>query len=140
MSVSFFVAGTPVPQGSKTAFVVGKRAVLTDANKDKLKPWRAEVTRVAGEAWAGRESLAGAVSVEVRFVFERPKTVKRDTPHVKPDIDKLLRALFDGVTDAKVWLDDAQVVRVTATKVYGAVAGVDVSISRFFGTNGGDKK
>ena len=139
MTVTFFVAGVPVPQGSKTAFVVGKRAVLTDANKDKLKPWRAEVTRVAGEAWAGRESLAGAVSVEVRFVFERPKTVKRDTPHVKPDIDKLLRALFDGVTDAKVWLDDAQVVRVNATKVYGAVAGVDVSISRFFGTNGGDK-
>ncbi len=139
MTVTFFVAGVPVPQGSKTAFVVGKRAVLTDANKDKLKPWRAEVTRVAGEAWAGRESLAGAVSVEVRFVFERPKTVKRDTPHVKPDIDKLLRALFDGVTDAKVWLDDAQVVSVIATKVYGAVAGVDVSISRFFGTNGGDK-
>ena len=139
MTVTFFVAGVPVPQGSKTAFVVGKRAVLTDANKDKLRPWRAEVTRVAGEAWAGRESLAGAVSVEVRFVFERPKTVKRDTPHVKPDIDKLLRALFDGVTDAKVWLDDAQVVRVNATKVYGAVAGVDVSISRFFGTNGGDK-
>ena len=139
MTVTFFVAGVPVPQGSKTAFVVGKRAVLTDANKDKLRPWRAEVTRVAGEAWAGRESLAGAVSVEVRFVFERPKTVKRDTPHVKPDIDKLLRALFDGVTDAKVWVDDAQVVRVNATKVYGAVAGVDVSISRFFGTNGGDK-
>ena len=139
MTVTFFVAGVPVPQGSKTAFVVGKRAVLTDANKDKLKLWRAEVTRVAGEAWAGRESLAGAVSVEVRFVFEWPKTVKRDTPHVKPDIDKLLRALFDGVTDAKVWLDDAQVVRVNATKVYGAVAGVDVSISRFFGTNGGDK-
>ena len=139
MTVTFFVAGVPVPQGSKTAFVVGKRAVLTDANKDKLRPWRAEVTRVAAEAWAGRESLAGAVSVEVRFVFERPKTVKRDTPHVKPDIDKLLRALFDGVTDAKVWLDDAQVVRVIATKVYGAVAGVDVSISRFFGTNGGDK-
>lgn len=139
MTVTFFVAGVPVPQGSKTAFVVGKRAVLTDANKDKLRPWRAEVTRVAGEAWAGRESLAGAVSVDVRFVFERPKTVKRDTPHVKPDIDKLLRALFDGVTDAKVWVDDAQVVRVNATKVYGAVAGVDVSISRFFGTNGGDK-
>lgn len=139
MTVTFFVAGTPIPQGSKTAFVVGKRAVLTDANKDKLRPWRAEVTRVAAEAWAGQESLAGAVSIEVRFVFERPKTVKRDTPHVKPDIDKLLRALFDGVTDAKVWLDDAQVVRVNATKVYGAVAGVDVSISRFFGTNGGDK-
>ncbi len=139
MTVTFFVTGTPVPQGSKTAFVVGKRAVLTDANKDKLRPWRAEVTRVAAEAWAGRESLAGAVSVEVRFVFERPKTVKRDTPHVKPDIDKLLRALFDGVTDAKVWVDDAQVVCVIATKVYGAVAGVDVSISRFFGTNGGDK-
>lgn len=140
MTVTFFVSGVPVPQGSKTAFVVGKRAIVTDANKDKLKPWRAEVTRVAADAWGGRESLAGAVSVDVRFVTVKPKSVKRETPHVKPDIDKLLRALFDGLTDAKVWLDDAQVVRLTASKVYGADPGVDVSISRFFGANGGDKK
>ena len=139
MSVSFFVAGTPVPQGSKVAFVVGKRAVVTDANKDKLRPWRAEVTRVAAEAWAGQEPLEGAVSIEIRFVFELPKTVKRDTPHVKPDIDKLERALFDGITDAGIWGDDAQVVRNSSAKVYGAVAGVDVSISRFFGANIGDK-
>lgn len=130
MSVTFFVAGIPVPQGSKTAYVVGKRAVLTDANKKLLKPWRAEVTRVAGASWMDRLQLDGAVHVTAVFVFERPKSVKRDAPSVKPDVDKLARALLDGVTDSGIWKDDSQVTRLEVEKVYGAAPGVHVVISR----------
>lgn len=129
-AVTFFVAGIPIPQGSKTAFVVGKRAVVTDANKAVLKPWRAAVTRVAKASWVDREQLGGAVIVDAVFVFERPKSVKREHPSVKPDVDKLVRAVLDGVTDAGVWKDDAQVVRLVVEKVYGAAPGVHVVISR----------
>jgi Holliday junction resolvase RusA-like endonuclease len=129
--VTFFVAGVPVPQGSKTAYVVGKRAVLTDANKTVLKPWRAEVTRVARASWADRARLVDvAVQVVATFVFERPKSVKRPVPSVKPDVDKLARALLDGVTDAGVWKDDSQVTDLRVEKVYGAAPGVHVVISR----------
>jgi hypothetical protein len=35
----------------------------------------------------------------------------------KPDVDKLLRALMDGLTRV-VWHDDSQVIYVTVNKVY----------------------
>ena len=129
-AVTFFVAGIPVPQGSKTAYVVGKRAVLTDANKKRLKPWRAEVTRIARASWLDRAQLDGAIGVNAVFVFERPKSVKRAAPSVKPDVDKLARALLDGVTDSGIWKDDCQVTRLEVEKVYGAAPGVHVVISR----------
>lgn len=128
-AVTFFVAGIPVPQGSKTGYVVGRRAVLTDANKAVLKPWRAQVTRMASSSWADREQMAGAVRVDAVFVFVRPKSVKRDAPSVKPDVDKLARALLDGITDAGVWKDDSQVTRLDVEKVYGAAPGVHVIIT-----------
>lgn len=128
-TVTFFVPGIPIPQGSKTAFVVGKRAVLTDANKKQLKPWRAEITRVARASWLDRDQLVGAVRLDVVFVFERPKTVKRRLPSIAPDLDKLVRAVGDGVTDAGIWKDDGQVIRIVAEKVYGTAPGVHVSVS-----------
>lgn len=129
-AVAFFVAGVPIPQGSKTGYVVKGRAVLTDANKKILKPWRAEVTRVARASWLDRGVLDGAVAVHAVFVFERPKSVKRIAPSVKPDVDKLARALLDGVTDSGIWKDDAQVTDLHVEKTYGAAPGVHVVISR----------
>lgn len=126
--VTFFVAGTPIPQGSKTAYVVKGRAVIADANRAKLKPWRAEVARVAEATWGDRAPLAGAVRVEAVFVFERPKSARRPHPSVKPDADKLTRALLDGVTDAGCWADDSQVTQLDIEKVYGTAPGVHVSI------------
>jgi Holliday junction resolvase RusA-like endonuclease len=37
---------------------------------------------------------------------------------IAPDLDKLQRAILDGFTDAGVWRDDSQVVRIRATKQY----------------------
>lgn len=131
-AVTFFVAGIPIPQGSKKGFSQrGSTFVqLVDDNKVKLRPWRAEVTRVAKASWADRERLDGAVLVELVFVFERPKSVKREHPSVRPDVDKLARAVLDGITDAGVWRDDAQVVRLVSEKSYGAAPGVHVVISK----------
>ncbi len=121
------IPGTPVPQGSKTAFVVGGRAVLAEANK-RLKPWREHVARVA-RAQAGGFEFTGPVAVTLLFLFERPKSVKRALPSVKPDLDKLVRAIFDGLTAAGVWTDDALVVDVRAVKRYAATSGVVVTIN-----------
>lgn len=109
----FTIEGVAIPQGSKTVF--NGRAV--DANK-KLKPWRKAVTAAASEALAGRDAMVGPVYVWLVFRLPRPRTVKRTLPHVKPDLDKLVRAMLDGVTDAKVWADDSQVVYLSAKKLY----------------------
>lgn len=129
-ATSFFVAGIPQPQGSKTAYVVKGRAVIVDKNPTLLKPWRKAIAVVAKSTWVHRSPLAGPVRLYVGFVFERPASVKRDYPHVRPDLDKLLRALMDGITDAGVvWGDDSQVVEIETSKVYGDAPGAHVVIS-----------
>lgn len=131
--VAFFVAGTPIQQGSKRGFSrKGSTFVqIVDDNKDKLKPWRAEVTRIAAASWLDRPRFEDAVRVTAVFVLPRGKTVKREYPTVTPDLDKLVRALLDGIGDAKcIWGDDKQVTQIVTEKVYGAAPGVHVVISR----------
>jgi Holliday junction resolvase RusA-like endonuclease len=125
------VTGQPIPQGSKTAAVIGGRAVMFDSNK-KLKEWRATVTaatrtELIKQRFNGFESDQPLV-VFVEFHLERPKTVKRLFPAVKPDLDKLVRAVFDGVTDGHAWHDDSQVISVYASKAYGTTPGARIRI------------
>ena len=75
------------------------------------------------------DPLIGPVRVSLVFFIERPKSVKREHPSVRPDIDKLARAVLDGLTTAGVYSDDSQVVDLTASKVYGVPAGVAVQVS-----------
>ena len=112
---------------------------VVDGNREKLKPWRELVTARAIEAWGGRDALDGDVQVWSLFVFPRPKghygtgrnagTLKPSAPTYKrsaPDKDKLERALFDALTDAGVWTDDARAVDGGSKKVYGLKPGVRV--------------
>lgn len=128
-AVAFMVAGDPIPQGSKSAYVVNGRAVMADANKN-LKGWRKAVTAEAVRVHHG-EPLAGPLAVSIEFRLVRPKTVRREHPHVKPDLDKLIRSIFDGITDSGVWGDDGQVVTVKATKVYADKPGAVVRIGHY---------
>lgn len=111
--------------------VAGKRAVIYASNEKVLRPWRAAIARVARASWLDRPHIEGAAEVRAVFVLERPKTVKRLRPSVKnADLDKLARALLDGIGDAgTVWRDDSQVVRLVVEKVYGSAPGVHVSVS-----------
>lgn len=63
-----------------------------------------------------------SVRVEVDFYLPRPKSVtpkKRPDPIVPPDLDKLLRALLDGIGQSQViWQDDSQVTEIEARKHY----------------------
>ena len=143
------VHGTPAPQGSKRH--VG-RGVMVESSK-AVKPWR-EAVKYAVIQWAqdryrhGQNTddptwpITGPVTVRVTFTFTRPKShyrtgrnrhLLRDQaptwPAGKPDIDKVLRSTLDALSDAGVWRDDAQVVRVVMAKVYGPTAGARILIS-----------
>jgi Holliday junction resolvase RusA-like endonuclease len=104
---------------------------MFDSNK-KLKQWRGVVTAATrlqliqqrSNGFEADEPLA----VFLEFYLERPKTVKRLFPAVKPDLDKLVRAVFDGITDGRAWHDDSQVIAVYASKHYGATPGVQIRI------------
>jgi Holliday junction resolvase RusA-like endonuclease len=127
VSVTFFIAGVPIPQGSKTAFVVKGRAIVTDANRAKLKPWRDQVADVAGTAAQG-VTITGAVEVRADFELVRPVSSKRRYPAIRPDVDKYVRALLDGLTDSGLIKDDGQVVRIVAEKKYALQPGVRVTV------------
>jgi Holliday junction resolvase RusA-like endonuclease len=131
-SLALWVEGQPIQQGSKTAFVVKGRAVMTDQNAKTLKPWRAKVTATARAAVESAQPGGfGDVpcTVAMRFVFERPASSRREWPAVYPDIDKLARAALDGLTDAAVFRDDSRVVELLLTKVYGEREGVEIYVA-----------
>ena len=69
------------------------------------------------------QPFEGSVGVELVFYLHRGKTVKRNRPHIAPDIDKLTRAVLDAMTGI-VYLDDGQVTDLTARKEYGDEPGV----------------
>ena len=116
--LEFTVNGIPVPQGSKRAFNVGKRAVVVDTNKVTLKPWRAHVRQAAEAALDGRTGFTEATFLLVDFYLPRPKSVFRLRPTVAPDLDKLVRAIGDALTDSGVLKDDSLVVSLRANKYY----------------------
>ena len=131
MSVSFIVEGTPAPQGSKKAYVRGTRAVLVESSK-KVPVWRAQVAAAARAVMGDTEPFTTPVRVEVVFWMARPASVsekKRPLPTVYPDIDKLSRALLDGMTKI-IYRDDALVVDLVASKRYSAVGGASISVIR----------
>lgn len=116
----FYVNGLPVPQGSKTGYVRNGRAILIEANK-KLPVWRKTVKFAALEAMNNQPFaiLDEPVKVIYTFFLPRPQKPKhKQYPASKPDLDKLVRAVNDGLTDAGVWRDDSLVVELVARKVW----------------------
>ena len=107
--VKFEVYGEPIPQGSHRS----PRAGVVINDNPRLKAWRQAIA-----AACPSERLQGPVVVTAVFRLPRPKSAKRQWPAVKPDVDKLLRALFDGITASGLWEDDSRVVSVVAEKRY----------------------
>lgn len=120
----FKVDGVPVPQGSKTVARRGGKTWLRDANSAVLKPWR---HKVAAAADLG-VTFSRPVSVHLRFDMPRPSRPRFSRPGVRPDIDKLSRAVLDGLTDGGLLVDDSLVVRLVVEEFYSESPGVTVTV------------
>ncbi len=130
--IKFTVFGKPVPQGSSKAFYVKSlgRSVITSDNK-RLKPWRQQVTESAMAIQAEAIPDDRPVEVVLDFYFARPKSAtKRIGMTVKPDIDKLVRAILDGIMGV-LFHDDSQVVSIAARKHYGSIEKADIQVAEF---------
>lgn len=112
------VYGTPAPQGSKTAVVRGGKAIMFESSK-KLVPWRDACIMASKMATTEAPTpLAGPLKVKVTFYLERPRSTVRDYPNSAPDVDKLLRGVFDSLQIAEVIMNDGQIVDVDANKLW----------------------
>lgn len=137
-SFSFFVPGEPITEGSTKAFASGQRVVVTHDRGRDLTLWRFAVKDAALKAareagWEPRYD--GPVRVTATFYLPRPKSVpeSRYWPHVKPDLDKLLRAIGDALAPYRqvgVLREDSRIVEWTAQKLYDQTPGAWVRVSR----------
>ena len=115
------VEGDPKSKGSVSAFVMGKRAIVTHSQSSK--DWEAIIRQHLGDARA----LDGPVSIELWFFLKRPKSVKdRPYPSVPPDIDKTTRAVLDAIKGTIE--DDSRVVDLEAHKRYADDYGIEPGV------------
>lgn len=77
-------------------------------------------------------TIEGPVRLEVLFVFAYAKGSRRKEEPcyriARPDLDNLEKAVMDALTDAGIWIDDAQVASKHSMKVAGPVAMTRVTI------------
>ena len=123
MKLELTVMGEAKPQGSKRGFVTktGKVALVEMAG-NALKLWREAIAMTAQSETKKQnwEITDQPVSMEVIFYMKKPQKPNFVLPGVRPDIDKLLRALLDGLTQAKtVYLVDSQLCFLDVRKLYG---------------------
>lgn len=134
--ITYEIEGTPRPQGSKRNVGNG---IMVEASK-YLKEWRAFARLKAVEAMRNHQMIQKPrpVNLVVVFGFDRPQkhfkrgVLRDDAPtfHTsRPDTDKLLRALFDSMSEV-VFKDDSQVCGLVVSKIYqkGAVTRVTVGV------------
>jgi Holliday junction resolvase RusA-like endonuclease len=142
--LELWVPGEPVPQGSMQAFVPlhpktkqpyrrdgGGIVVNVKASNEKaLKPWRAKIAEFAAGAWSEEPLTDVSLMVEADFFLKRRendwgtgrnaavlKPHAEAAPAQDPDVDKLLRAVLDGLTGV-LWHDDNLVTLAVAEKHY----------------------
>lgn len=112
--VAVWVPGHPKTQGSHRIVVTPQGgARVIDAAKG-LSAWRRTVATVV--ASKARRPFEGPVHVAALFYLPAPKRGRTTLPATRPDLDKLARALLDGLTAGGVIRDDGQVVDLAVGK------------------------
>ena len=123
------VRGQPAPQGSKRHVGHG---IMVESSK-AVGPWREAVRAETQRAMRMKPGpFTGPVLVNITFQLARPRSHYRTGRYAallkdtapgfasgRPDLDKLLRAVLDGLTAGGAWSDDGQVAMVEAVKRYG---------------------
>lgn len=127
-----FVSGTPVPQGSVDVY----RGRIV-AVKAPLREWRTKI-RTSTMARHDGPPMDGPLHVSLAFQLVPPKKPRWWAPAVKPDLDKLVRAVLDSLSTTKdrktkaivkgVITDDARIISITAAKAYHGNPGVMITI------------
>ncbi|MFY9586681.1 MAG: RusA family crossover junction endodeoxyribonuclease [Actinomycetota bacterium] len=131
-SYSFFVAGQPMTQGSKRAFVVKGHAVITEQGGDRWRLWRHAVSDGARLARGDQPMLDGPVAVNLAFWLPKPASApkrKRTWPigARSGDLDKLARSCCDSMSGV-LYDDDAAIVRLYVCKDWAAGTGPGVAV------------
>lgn len=126
---TFVVYGMPATKGSIVSYL-GRDGLITRHDCKTLAAWTQAVGWAVRAAKLPLIEFRRPVRLTVTFAFVRPKAdPKRPYPTVRPDVDKLTRALLDALTGI-AYKDDAQVVSLRVEKVYGPQSQTTVQIEQ----------
>ena len=124
----FRVYTLPATQGSTRAYVRGGKAVVTHDNPAKVRATRHDIAAAARAAWGDRPCLVDCpVTLTLTVYLPKPKSVKRELPYVRPDLDKLERLIMDALTGI-CYRDDAQVTDKHSRKRYAVMPGIEIGV------------
>ena len=135
LNISFEIPGPPVGKG-RPRFARRGNFVSTYTDS-KTASYENLVKIKAQDAMAGRVAIDGPIYVSIGIFITPPASWSQKKqrlaldgkilPTSKPDIDNVIKGIFDAMNDI-VWRDDKQVVSVSAYKLYADVAQTMVSV------------
>jgi Holliday junction resolvase RusA-like endonuclease len=146
VSLSFFIAGTPLAKARPRARVVqpkGGKAWVQFYSDDKSVAWEDTVGVLAKQQIMGmtvqgnrdfRLPLEGRTIITLRFNLTKPASYSKSVVHMvkKPDVDNLSKAVLDGLVKARILADDNAITDNYVYKRYvapGHPEGVEVDLT-----------
>ena len=122
--VRFIVDAEPRSQGSMTAVYNRRLGVsrVRHSNAPALQLWRNLIREAARNADA--KLWTGPIGMHMVFGIKAPLDRRHGYPKA-PDIDKLVRGVLDALTNL-CYLDDSQVVKLDAQKVWESFTVIEV--------------
>ena len=140
MLIRFTVPGQP--QGKGRAKIVKIGGFSRMATPQKTVAYEGLVAHAAQQAIAGKPLIDGPVHVWMKVECQVPASwsakKQREAlagqvlPATKPDVDNVVKAIFDGCNGV-LWRDDVQCVDLLVSKRYSARPGVTVEVQRHTG-------
>ena len=119
VSLWFGINPVPASRPRHASRGSGKKAIVTSYYVGKYADYRKEfpfVRKIGLAGWG--DPLEEPLCLDLEFVVQRPKTTKLLFP--KPDIDNYIKAFLD-VCNGYIWVDDHQIVAITANKRWADV-------------------
>ena len=127
--ITIHIPGTPVPKGRARGVMTKHGPVFyTPA---KTRSWERMAAQVAKIAMRGQKPLTGPLEASIEAIFPYPATWGKNKRLLsypsKIDLDNIFKAASDAMNGI-VYIDDAQIVRLTVSKAYGNEPGVIITI------------
>lgn len=111
MPVTFEIEIEPQPKGRPRFTRLGK-----PYTPEKTRKYEAELRQKIKQKYK-KPPFKKHIRLELTFYLTRKRTVKRQYPIVKPDLDNLIKAFLDAANGV-LYEDDAQIVSLQAEKIY----------------------
>lgn len=137
-AIRFVIPGVPVGKGRPK--FARRGAFVTAYTPEKTASYENLVKMKAEEAMSGRMLIEGPVSVVISLFIVPPASWSQKKqraaltgeirPTSKPDIDNVIKGIFDACNDI-VWRDDKQACDLTVKKRYAETARACVEVSTF---------